>query len=95
MLKSDPDTIVELPKQDGPLAKVQRDYNRFAMVQWINADLLSRAHHDVDKSIVLYDADGDFLLAITLPDGQAELTIEQRQTIRLNTPVRFYSKGLK
>jgi hypothetical protein len=59
------------------------------MVAWINADLLARASQDVRKSIVLYDADGDFLMALLdMPDADA------LRRVRAVSRVRFYSKGI-
>ena len=40
-----------------------RTLNKNLMVAWINADLFNRSDCDVRTSLVIYDADGDFLFA--------------------------------
>lgn len=50
---------------DDPLfAPMVRQLNRGAMVQWINDDLMNRAGCDVRKSVVLYDAERHFVIAL-------------------------------
>jgi hypothetical protein len=91
-LTADPDTVIELPRRatGDAMALVRAKYNRAAMIAWINADLLARASHDVRKSIVLYDADGDFMMALLeMPDADA------LRRVRAATRVRFYSKGVR
>lgn len=71
------------------LTAMQRWFNEQLMVAWINRDLLNRAQHDVRKSVVLYDADYDFLYAVeSVPD---EATM---QRLYEDAGVRFYSKGV-
>lgn len=49
---------------DSLLAPMVRHLNRGAMVQWINHDLMNRAGCDVRRSIVLYNADRCFVMAL-------------------------------
>ena len=71
------------------LDPIQRTVNRSMMVAWINADLVSRAPHDVRKSIVLYDEDCMFVYALqNMPDEELLQEIGER------TSVRFYSEGV-
>ena len=70
------------------LGELHRYGNKALMVAWINADLLTRAHHDVRKSVVLYDADKDFVFALTeVPDEVALQALYDRTT------VCYYSVG--
>lgn len=55
-------TIVELP--DNLRSPLHREGNKGLMVAWINADLLTRANHDVRRSFVFYDEDGLFEWAL-------------------------------
>jgi hypothetical protein len=43
---------------------IRDNLNRGVMVAWINADLLNRADCDVRRSVVLYDADRVFVMAL-------------------------------
>ncbi|OUS97435.1 hypothetical protein [Rhodococcus sp. NCIMB 12038] len=77
--------IPELPKQN----PMQRKINKGLMVAFINADLLNRANLDVRKSIVLYDADGDFRYALSeMPD---ETILAKLKT---EASVAYWSKGI-
>ena len=40
-----------------------RTINKGLMVAWVNADLLNRSDCDVRSSLVIYNAEGDFLFA--------------------------------
>lgn len=79
--------VAEITQTD-PL---RREANTGLMVDWINANLLDRASHDVRKSIVLYDENLLFIMA--LPEG-ITLTEGQRRELFDKTPVRFWSKGV-
>jgi len=58
-------TLTPLPKPDDPIfGPLRRKLTKGIMVQWINADLIHRAGCDVRRSIVLWDADGDFVMAL-------------------------------
>lgn len=93
-------TVIPLGERDsdplfGPL---RAKLNKTLMVNWINQALFERCGHDVRRSIVFYDADGDFVTAL-LPSEFAALDDEKRavflQRLFDATPVRFWSKGLK
>ena len=43
---------------------IRDNLNRGVMVAWINADLMNRADCDVRRSVVLYDADRVFVMAL-------------------------------
>lgn len=82
----------------GPLFK---QFNRGAMVAWINRDLINRAGCDIRKSIVLYDGDMCFVMA--LPAGEMTPALfEKRMADMPNTVtamhdrlgIRYWSKGL-
>ena len=51
------------PAEVTATSPMARTINKGLMVAWINADLLNRADCDVRSSLVIYDADGDFLYA--------------------------------
>ncbi|MET3959854.1 hypothetical protein ABIE52_006789 [Rhodococcus sp. OAS809] len=77
--------VTELTTQN----PMHREMNKGLMVAFINADLLERAALDVRTSIVLYDADGDFLYAVPeLPDEKLMASLEAR------AGVTFWSKGI-
>ena len=66
-----------------------REMNTGLMVAWINADLLNRASHDVRKSIVLYDMDGDFVYA-----AGSLFTVEGMWAELWAAGVRSWSRGI-
>jgi hypothetical protein len=66
-----------------------RQLNQGLMVAWINADLLNRASHDVRKSIVLYDVDGDFTYA-----AGSKLVVEGMWPELWAAGVRSWSRGI-
>lgn len=66
-----------------------RTVNQGVMVAWINADLLNRASHDVRKSIVLYDVDGDFVYA-----AGSLFTVEGMWAELWAAGVRSWSRGI-
>lgn len=72
------------------LKPMHRELNKSLMVAWINRDLLNRSHHDVRRSVVLYDADKDFVHAMDeVPDEDLLHRLYEA------TPVRYYSaKGI-
>lgn len=81
----------------GPLRK---HLNRGVMVAWINRDLINRAGCDVRRSIVLYDAEMAFVMA--LPAEITPAIWEQRMAelprtvtaMRDRLGIRYWSKGL-
>ena len=78
-------TLTELPEQD----LMNRQLNRGLMVAFINRDPANRAHLDVRKSIVLYDANGGFLYALPdMPDENAQAALKAQ------TGVTYWSKGI-
>lgn len=80
------ETVVELDLSE--VSPMQREVNKGLMVAWINADLINRAQHDVRKSIVLYDADKDFVYAVDkVPDDATFQRLHK-------AGVRFYSTGV-
>lgn len=88
-------TVQPLPASNmGPL---RAKLNKGLMVHWINADLLSRAGHDVRKSIVFYDDAQTFETALTQADWDALGDKREAflQRLYAATPVRFWSKGVK
>lgn len=90
----DQTTVIPLPPREGLAARVAPAMNRSLMVMWINGDLIARADNDVNKSMVFYDADGDFVHAI--PAKHAHLvTAEILQKLFNNSKIRFYSTGVK
>jgi hypothetical protein len=56
--------LTELPAGAGMGDAMRSELNRGVMVAWINADLMNRADCDIRKSIVLYDADRVFVMAL-------------------------------
>jgi hypothetical protein len=57
-------TLTELVAGDDITDMIRNNLNRGVMVAWINADLFNRADCDVRKSIVLYDDDRVFVMAL-------------------------------
>lgn len=47
------------------LDALRAQLNRGLMVAWINHDLVNRADCDIRKSVVLYDADRVFVMALS------------------------------
>lgn len=77
--------IPERPKQN----PMERKINEGLMVAFINADLVNRANLDVRKSIVLYDADGDFRYALSeMPDDSIMSRLKEEAGIA------YWSKGI-
>jgi hypothetical protein len=58
-------TLIEIPAGADPSDAMRRELNRGLMVSWINRDLLNRADCDVRKSVVFYDADRVFMMALS------------------------------
>ena len=58
------DTITELPAGNGLGDAMRSELNRGLMVSWINADLANRADCDIRRSIVLWDQDRVFVMAL-------------------------------
>jgi hypothetical protein len=78
---------VEITETDA----MRREVNRGLMVQWINADLLVRANHDVRTSVVMYDADRLFMFALP---GRVDMTNDDLIDALADNGVRFYSRGI-
>lgn len=80
----------------GPLRK---QVNRGAMVAWINHDIINRAGCDIRKSVVLYDAQYVFVMA--LPADITADVFASRLASLPNTVaamhragIRYWSRGL-
>lgn len=58
------DIIEELPADADMFDMLRQHLNRGLMVDWINRDLVNRADCDVRKSVVFYDADRVFVMAL-------------------------------
>lgn len=91
-------TLTKLSAGTDPLFDPLRaSLNRGLMVAWINRDLLNRAGCDIRRSIVLYDADRVFVMA--LPASLSERDFLDRVgtvSAGLNTlGIRYWSKGIK
>lgn len=71
---------------------MRRQINTGLMVQWINADLINRADHDVRHSLVFYDIDKMFVAA--LPPIFGPTPNEGLVAALLDAGVRFYSTGI-
>ena len=90
-------SITELPAADNVLDMLRHTLNRGVMVAWINADLVNRADCDVRKSIVLYDADRVFVMALGTSVSPAlfrerlDLVVESMSA----AGIRYYSVGVK
>ncbi len=88
--------LTELPVGAGIGDAMRSELNRGVMVAWINADLLNRADCDVRKSIVLYDADRVFVMALGVsvtPDifrDRAHLVADSMA----RAGVRYWSVGI-
>lgn len=91
-------TVLPLPPKGDSLVP-RALLNKGLMVHWINADLMSRAGHDVRKSIVFYDDAQTFETALTQAEWDALSKAGVRETflerLYAATPVRFWSKGVK
>ena len=69
---------------------MRREINRGLMIAWINADLLERVGHDIDRSVVLYDADRLFVSA-----APRNLALSVEGLRELNTAgIRYWSEGI-
>lgn len=95
------DRITSTAGDDIVLGPLRKQLNKGLMVQWINHDLINRAGCDVRKSIVLYDADMTFVMA--MPAGEMTPAVfEQRladmpktvAAMRDRLGIRYWSKGL-
>jgi hypothetical protein len=98
---SDITRITSAAGDDSILGPLVKQLNRGAMVAWINHDLINRAGCDIRKSIVLYDADMSFVMA--LPAGEMTPALfEQRMADKPKTVtamhdrlgIRYWSQGL-
>jgi len=87
-------TIVELPAGDDTMADaMRRSLNAGVMVAWINADLFNRADCDIRRSVVLWDGDRDFVMAMG-----ADITpalFRQRLTELPNLVAHMYAAGVR
>lgn len=85
--------VTKLNRTDPMLAEI----NRGLMVSWINADLFSRGHHDVRRSIALYDEHQMFVTAFD-PDGIPGLAVQAENAAAMaalvDAGVRFWSVGI-
>lgn len=94
------DRIASTAGDDIVLGPLRKQLNRGVMVAWINRDLINRAGCDVRKSIVLYDAEMTFVMALPAditPDIWRQRMAELPQTItamRDRLGIRYWSKGL-
>jgi hypothetical protein len=79
---------VQVTATDSMLAEI----NRGLFVQWINTDLLNRAHHDVRRSIVFYDVARMFLWAFAA--DSAVLTDDAALDTLWSAGARTFSKGI-
>ena len=90
-------TITELPDVTDVTEMIRRTLNRGLMVDWINRDLMNRADCDVRRSVVLYDADRVFVMALGVsvtPDifrNRVDLVAETMN----RAGIRYYSIGVK
>jgi hypothetical protein len=85
--------ITELPAGAGIGDAMRSELNRGVMVSWINADLLNRADCDIRRSVVLWDADRDFIMAMG-----ADITpalFRQRLTELPNLVAHMYGAGVR
>ncbi len=57
-------TVVELPAVGNFSDAMRAELSRGVMVAWINADLLNRADCDVRRSVVLWTAEREFVMAL-------------------------------
>ena len=71
---------------------LHRFANRGLMVHWINADILSRANCDIDKSIVFYDEHSVFEYA--MPAGAELPASDILAALYDRTNIRYYTRGL-
>jgi hypothetical protein len=93
-------TIAELPSDDDLFAPLRQSLNAGAMVQWINADLVNRADCDVRKSVVFYDADRVFMMALgtSVTPGMFRDRLDSLPNAiaaAYRIGVRYYSIGVK
>jgi hypothetical protein len=90
-------SITELPAADNLLDTLRASLNRGVMVQWINADLFNRADCDVRKSIVLYDVDRVFVMALSTSVTPALFRERLDLVVDSMTAagIRYYSVGVK
>lgn len=96
-------TITEITTTAGDdviLGPLRKQLNRGLMVTWINHDLFNRAGCDVRKSIVLYDADMTFVMAMPADMTPAEWRqrlADMPRTVAVmhdQLGVRYWSRGL-
>jgi hypothetical protein len=96
-MASKQESITELTPAGDVLDMLRQSLNRGVMVQWINADLVNRADCDVRKSIVLYDADRVFVMALgtsVTPDLFRD-RINLVASSMAAAGIRYYSVGVK
>lgn len=86
-------TVIELP--EGMRTPMHREVNKGLMVMWINANLPARATYDVRSSLALYDADGDFALAMPAAVAKLDNFAEILQKLFEQTRARFYTIGIR
>lgn len=101
-MNTDITTITRITSTAGDdviLGPLRKQLNRGAMVQWINRDLVGRAGCDVRKSIVLYDSDMTFVMALpadVTPDVFTERLATLPNTVAAmeRIGIRYWSKGI-
>lgn len=81
------ETVTEIAIDD--LDIMTRQMNKALMVAFINADLVSRARLDVERSVVFYDAAHEFAFAMDeLPDQEA------LDRLAAKTRIRHWARGV-
>jgi hypothetical protein len=68
-----------------------REVNRGLMVDWINCDLGNRSFYDVRSSLVFYDSDMVFFMALPI---SLLSVIGDISDVLNEHGVRYYSKGI-
>ena len=93
-------TITELPDGADVLDMLRSSLNRGLMVEWINRDLFNRADCDIRKSVVFYDADRVFRMALgtSVTPATFRARIETMPNVVASMArigIRYYSIGVK
>lgn len=93
-------TIIELPADADMFGMLRQTLNRGLMVDWINRDLINRADCDIRKSVVFYDADRVFVMALgtsVTPDIFRARIADMPNVVASMTRmgIRYYSIGVK
>lgn len=93
-------TITELPADADMFDMLRQTLNRGLMVDWINRDLINRADCDIRKSVVFYDVDRVFVMAlgtsVTADIFRARIeTMPNVVASMQRMGIRYYSIGVK